>query len=369
METWRFLNIDWLTYAETAIYRALLLRAISENVSPTTVSFMSFARPSVVLNYFNDPDRDINLELCRKQGIPVCRVLSGGGPILGDSGYIVTFLDIARDHQAVPSDPLQMMSKVLTTVAEEISERFDVSCRFRPLNDIEIRGPDGVWRKIGPSSCLYEEKAVKMGSAIQVKPTDVDLIASVIPAPPEKFADKEVKSIQERVTALEKVVGRSIDIQELSDLYRHVFESLFEVELIPGELTALEKGLYGEMEEEFTSYEYFMERSEKNLGKTPPGVEKKKIQFKVPNGPFVRIILCERERRIWKILISGTLHASPLKPSSPIHEIEKALEGSPLEKHPLASTISEVLSRPGFSCAMVTPQLLTDKILECSSNR
>ena len=366
METWRFLNVDWLTYAETAVYRAVLLRAISEDLSPTTVSFLSFKNPSVVLNYFNDPEKDINLELCHKEGMPVCRVLSGGGPILGDSGYIVTFLDIPRKHPAVPSNPSKMMAKVLMAVANKISEHFDVECRFRPLNDVEIRCSDGVWRKIGPSSCLYEENAVKMGSAMQVKKTDVDLIASAIPAPPEKFADKDVKSIQERVTALEIVVGRSIDIKEMSDLYCSVFESLFEVELIPGELSVLEKKLYSEMEDEFTAPEYFMERSEKNLGDIPPEVIIKRMQFKVSNGPFIRIILCVQENKIWKILISGTIHASPLKPSSPVHEIEKTLKGRPLDKGLIESRISEVLSRPGFSFAMVTPQLLAEKILECS---
>ena len=366
METWRFLNVDWLTYAETAIYRAVLLRTISEGISPTTVSFLSFKNPSVVLNYFNDPEKDIDLELCKKKAMPVCRVLSGGGPILGDSGYIVTFLDILKRHPSVPSGPVEMMENVLKAIAGEISEHFDIECRFRPLNDIEIKSSDGVWRKIGPSSCLYEENVVKMGSAMQVKKTDVDLIAAAIPAPPEKFADKDVKSVQERVTSLETVVGRSIDLKEMRDLYRTVFENLFDVELVPGELTDLEKRLYSEMEGECTADEYFMERSEKNLGEIPPGVIKKRMQFKVPNGPFIRIILCVQENKIWKILISGTIHASPLKPSSPVHEIEKALKGRPLDKGLIESKISEVLSRPGFSFAMVSPQLLAEKILECS---
>lgn len=35
MEKWRFLEIDWLTYAETAIYRPVLMRARSEGEEVT----------------------------------------------------------------------------------------------------------------------------------------------------------------------------------------------------------------------------------------------------------------------------------------------------------------------------------------------
>ncbi|MBW2204894.1 MAG: hypothetical protein JRF52_12620, partial [Deltaproteobacteria bacterium] len=109
--------------------------------------------------------------------------------------------------------------------------------RFRPLNDVEVKCRDGLWRKIGPSSCVYEEKAVQMGSGIQVKEPDADLIATAITPSPEKVVDKEAKSIQERITFLEKVVGREIDLQEIRDIYVDQIEKVFQVELDPGKLT------------------------------------------------------------------------------------------------------------------------------------
>jgi lipoate-protein ligase A len=365
MEKWRFLEVHWLTYAETAIYRPVLMRAVSEEVVPDTVSFCTFARPSMVLNFFNDPDKEIDLDFCRQGGIPVCRVISSGGPIFGDTGYIFTFLHVKRNNPKIPPNAQKMFEKTLTGVARGISESFKIACRFRPLNDVEVRCEDGVWRKIGPSSCVYEEKAIQMGSGIQVKEPDTDLISRAIPTAPEKFMDKEAKSVQERITYLERVVGRDIKLDELREIYKESIEKIFHVTLYSGEFTEKEKSYYGEMEEAFTSDEFLMERSERKFGRVPAGVTRKAIQFKVPEGPFVRIIALTNGERIRRILISGTIHASPLRPTSPIHEIERALEGQPIDEELFRLKIEEILRRPNFHFAGVSPEFLAGKIYEC----
>jgi len=366
VEKWRFLEVDWLSYAETAIYRPVLMRAVGEEIVPETVSFCRFPVPSLVLNFFNDPRKEIDLEFCRRKEILVYRVISSGGPIFGDTGYIFTFLHLKRNNPEVPSDVPKMFEKTLTGIAGGISDHFGIECRFRPLNDVEVKCDDGLWRKIGPSSCVYEEKAIQMGSGIQVKEPDADLIAAAISAPPEKFVDKEAKSIQERITYLEKVVGREIDLQEIRDIYVDQIERVFQVELDPGELTDNEKRYYDEMEREYTNDDFFMERSEGRFGNIPLDVARKSIQFKVPGGPFIRIIVLKKDDRIKDMIISGSIHASPLRPTTPIHEIEKALIGKLIDKRLFESKIDQVMDRQGFQIAKVSPEFLAQKIYECA---
>ena len=369
MDKWRFLEIDWLTYAETAIYRPVLMRAVSEETVPDTVSFCRFPKPSLVLNYFNDPDKDINLDLCGQMDIPVYRVIASGGPIFGDRSYIFTFLHINIKSPRIPPDVPGMFEKTLSGVAQGISQYFDIECRFRPLNDIEVRCDDGMWRKIGPSSCFYEEKAVQMGSGIQIKEPNADLIAEVINAPPEKFMDKEAKSIQERITYLEKVVGRDIDFEEIRNIYWGSLEKVFEVQFSEGELTNTEKTYLNEMEKEYTSQEFFMDRSEEKFNNLSSDCVRNTVRFKVPGGPFVRIITFTKGGRMIHLLISGHIHASPLRPTSPVHEIEKALEDSPVNQDLFKSRIQEILARPGFSFAGISSGLLAEKIHQCATGR
>ena len=366
MEKWRFLEVDWLSYAETAIYRPVLMRAVGEETVWETVSFCTFPVPSLVLNFFNDPQKEIDLEFCRKNKIPVYRVISSGGPIFGDTGYIFTFLHLKRANPKVPPDAPKMFEKTLTGIAGGISDHFGIECRFRPLNDVEVKCSDGLWRKIGPSSCVYEEKAIQMGSGIQVKEPDADLIASAITPPPEKFVDKEAKSIQERITYLEKVVGKEIDLSEIRDIYVDRIEKVFQVKLDPGVLTDREKEYYVEMEREYTNDDYFMERSEERFGDIPSDVTRKSIQFKVPGGPFIRIIVLKKDDRIKDMIISGAIHASPLRPTTPIHEIEKALIGELIDKELFQSEIERVMESQGFHIAKVSPEFLAQKIYECA---
>jgi len=367
MEKWRFLEINWLTYAETAIYRPVLMRARSEGIVPDTVSFCTFPRPSLITTFFNDPEKDINLPYCREKGITVFRTIASGGPIFGDTGYIFTFLHLGRESRKVPPNAEKMFEKTLTGIASGISEYFSVDCRFRPLNDLEIRCDDGLWRKIGPSSCFYEEKAIQMGSGVQVKQPDVNLIASAITPPAQKFQDKQASSIQERITYLEKLVTRSIDLEEIKEVYIKQIERVFDVKLVAGELTEKERDYYRGMEKEYTSEEFFMERSERKFGKIPTDVSRRMVQFKVPEGPMVRIITLVRDDRLWDLLISGSIHASPLRPTSPIHEIEKALKGQTIDERLFESKISEILNRPNFNFAKVSAELLAQKIYECAT--
>lgn len=367
MENWRFLEVHWMTYAETAIYRPVLMRARGEGIIPDTVSFCTFPRPSMITTFFNDPEKDINLIFCKEKGIPVYRTIASGGPIFGDTGYTFTFLHIGRKNPKIPPDAEKMFEKTLTGIASGISEYFNIDCRFRPLNDIEMRCDDGIWRKIGPSSCFYEEKAIQMGSGIQVKKPDLDLIASAITPPAQKFVDKQAKNIQERIAYLEKVVGRSIDLWEIKKIYMNQIQKGFEVQLVQGEFTEKEKSYYKEMEREYTSEEFLMERSERKFDTLPSDVVRKIIHFKVPEGPLVRIITFIKDDTVWDILISGTIHASPLRPTSPIHEIEKALRGQPIDENLFESKIGEILNRPNFNFAKVSSGLLASKIYECAT--
>ena len=366
MEKWRFLDINWITYAETAIQRIVSLRAKSEGIIPDTVCFYSFPRPSLSLNYFNDPDKDINLELCRKHGIQVLRIVSGGGPIFGDTGFVGLGICLDRGNPKAPPTVEEMLKKTLTGVAEGVSKTFGVKARFKPLNDVEILGKDGVWRKVGPSACIYGQKAILMGSALQVKKPPIDLIEKVIVPPPEKFMDKDTKSVRERMTWLEREVEREVSIDEVKEMYMEVVKQTFNVELVPGELTEKEKEYYEEIRKLVTSDEFFYDRSERRFGKIPPDVKRSEVRTKIPEGPFIRVVVLVKDGIIKDVLITGTLHASPLIPSSPIHEIEKSLRGVKIDRNLIKEKIEEVYRKPGFQIPKVSPDNFVDLIMKAA---
>jgi len=364
-QRWRFLEVDWLTYAQTAVFRPTLLKAVSEGIVPDTLSFCSFPRPSVILNFFNDPDKDIDLKFCRQRDIPVYRVISSGGPIFGDTGYIFAFIHATRGSHGIPSTVEGMFTKTLSGIAHGLSERFDIEVRFRPLNDLEARDTDGVWRKIGPSSCFYDNQAIQMGSGIQIHRPDLDLMASIITPPPEKFRDKQAKSIQERVTCLDNIVGRKVEIREVKQVYVTQMEKTFGVELSQGDLCQQELDYFKKFEDEYTSEDFLMDRSEKRLDPLPDGIQRRQLVYKISCGPLIRIICFIKGRIIWRIIITGSIHASPLRPSSPVHEIENALMETPIDRKAILDKLIRVMERPNHEMPGGVPEELAEKIELC----
>jgi hypothetical protein len=82
---------------------------------------------------------------------------------------------------------------------------------------------------------------------------------------------------------------------------------------------------------------------------------------------MVRIITLVKDEKILDLLISGSIHASPLRPTSPIHEIERALKGQPIDEKLFESKIAEILNRPNFNFAKVSAELLASKIYQCAT--
>jgi hypothetical protein len=181
--------------------------------------------------------------------------------------------------------------------------------------------------------------------------------------------DKETKSVRDRITYLENAAKKAIDLEEVRRVYIDSIETGFQVRLTPGKLTEKENAYYNEMEREYTSEEFLMERSERKFGKLPADFLRNMIQFKVPQGPFVRIVTYVKEDRIKNLLVSGNLYASPLRPTSPIHEIEKALEDQPVNLDLFKKTIQGILNRPNFNLAGLSPEFLAGKIYECATQQ
>ncbi len=61
-----------------AVDEAVLMRCI-EGVSPPTLRFYEWEKPSISIGYGMDAQADVNLPLCRERDVPVVRRITGGG--------------------------------------------------------------------------------------------------------------------------------------------------------------------------------------------------------------------------------------------------------------------------------------------------
>ncbi len=332
--SWRLLDLPTDSYAEsTMALSPALARARREEMVPDTVAIFSFRQPSVVMGYYISPDEDVDLEFCRQNGIVVKRVPTQG-LIFGHTGYIMTALYIHRQH--LPAEMPAIFQKGNEGVARTMERVWSIPARHRPLNDLEIQ-IQGKWKKIGPHSLAFDGDIAVERIGLTVAPMPMHLAEKAIVPPPEKFADKEAKSVSERVGSLEEGLGREVSLAEAKEVMIQALEETFQVRLTAGGLTTAEKEFYQQFCTTYDNDEWFFQKSAKRrFSNVPAGAAVSRFVHKVSGGPMIRVNLCVHEGRIQEILYTGNMQ--PARRETP-EQLEQALRQAPATEAEIAEAI------------------------------
>ena len=326
-KTWRLLDLPTDSYAEsTMALSPALMRARKEGLVPDTVAVFTFRRPSVVMGYYISPDFDVDLEFCQRHDIAIKRIPTQG-LIFGHQGYILAGLYVHR--RFLPEEMADAYRKVNEGIARRIEREWSVRARHRPLNDLEIE-IGGKWKKIGPQSLAFDGEVAVQRVGLTITPMPMDLVAKALIPPPEKFADKEAKSISERVGSLEEGLGRPVSIVETKEMVIRALEETFDVSLKPGEITEPEKEFRRSFSELYDNDRWFFAKStRRRFANLPPGAKVSQFVYKVSGGPLFRVNLCIYQDRIYDILLTGNMQ--PSRREMP-EEIEQALRQAPAQE-------------------------------------
>ncbi len=326
-KSWRFLDLATDSYAESAMALSpALTKARKEGLVPDTLAVFTFRRPSVVMGYYISPDYDIDLEFCQRHDIPVKRIPTQG-LIFGHQGYILAGLYIHR--RFLPVEMAEAFRKVNEGIARRIQKEWAIRARHRPLNDLEIE-VGGKWKKIGPHSLAFDGDIAVERVGLTITPMPMDIVERALIPPPEKFADKEAKSISERVGSLEEGLGRPVSLVEVKEVVIRALEETFGVSLKPEEITEPEREFRRSFANMYDNDQWFFAKStRRRFAHLPPGVKVSHFVYKVSGGPMIRASLGIFEGRIYDIFFTGNMQ--PSRREMP-EEIEQALRQAPAQE-------------------------------------
>ncbi|MBA4395671.1 MAG: hypothetical protein C0407_19130 [Desulfobacca sp.] len=278
------------------------------------------------MGYYISPDSDVDLAYCQSQNITIKRIPTQG-LIFGHEGYILTGLYI--DRSFLPEDMTDGYRKLNEGVAREIERRWGLRARHRPLNDLEIE-IDGKWKKVGPQALSFDGQIAVQRLGLTVSPLPIRQVERAIVPPPEKFVDKEAKSVAERVGSLEEALGRPVSLVEAKEMMVKAVEETFEISLSPGTMTETEHGFQKDFQEQYDNEQWFFAKSVKRrFAGFPSGTRVSQFVYKVSGGPLIRVNLGTREDRIVDILITGNMQ--PARREMP-EELEAVLREAPAQE-------------------------------------
>jgi len=237
VEEWRLLD----TGLRDAYYNMALDEAIaiarSKKIVPNTIRFFRWEPSAVSIGYFQSMEEEVDIEACNRLGIDYVRRRTGGGAVYHDRDGELTYSIVVDEGHPLISKDLQETYKVLCSGLVRGLMILGVPAEFRPINDIVVKG-----KKISGNAQTRSMGVVHQHGTI-LRDVNPKLMFTVLKVPSEKIRDKMIKSAEERVTSINKHLGREVNFDELKSALMRGFEEAFNIKLVPGEVTEFEENL------------------------------------------------------------------------------------------------------------------------------
>ena len=330
------------TYAELSTSASPAVeKAMEEEAVPSTLLINFFSRDSITTGVLEDPEKSVDLTFCVEKGIVVRRRQNPGGAIFGNQGSYMFCLYLRLHELWVPFKSIrEAFPFYLERMAQVLGELFSLESRYRPMNDIEVKG-----RKLVATSARLEKGVLTLRSLINVTPVDRSIMSGALIARPEKFKDKVQKDAGSRFTCLEEEVGRPIERHEMYELAQRTMTKVFgpKIEIREGELTSTESQYLRQLQDKLGSDEWFFANSERIRFKNAnPAARKVEAFHKAPAG-LMGVVILECQGRVDDLILLADFHPSPM---TVLTQIEDALRGRPLEIKTLMDQVSRVYNAP-----------------------
>jgi len=348
----RLLDLGAVPYLESQTAYHALGHAMEDD-SPNTISLMSPDRPYVCIGFHQELDKEIDVEYCRAQDIPVVRREVGGGAVYLDGNQLFVHFIFHREH--LPRQ-VEELYKLFIRPLVETYRAIGIEASHRPLNDIVVGG-----RKIGGTGIAAIGQAMVVAGSLMFD-FDTGTMARALKVSSEKMRDKIHQSLQDYMTTIRRELGEPPPQDEVKAILVGKFAETLEVDLQPGELTAKERRTVRTLNRRFSSSRWLRQKGGlPRRGVTiKAGVRVAEAEHKAPGG-LIRVTARVRDGAIDDLSLSGdfTFH-----PGSLLRRLEAALRGRRLDFDELTAAIGEFYSSSDVQAPGVTPEDIARALLK-----
>jgi lipoate-protein ligase A len=320
--------------------------------TPNTIIMVSPDAPYVCIGYHQEMQKEVDLDYCAANGLPVYRREVGGGAVYLDNGQLFTqWIFHKNDLPSFLEDRFKLYIDPLVGTYQALG----INANHRPINDVHVEG-----KKIGGTGAAQMGIAeVVVGSLMYT--FDKKTMSKVLKVPSEKMRDKIFESLETYMTTMTEQLGSTPDRAMVKDLYMKKVSEALGMEIYEGEWTVEEEAMAREIDARFTSDEWLYQkgRLQQPGVKIHEDVHIVEAAFKAQGG-LIRVIARLREGRIDDVSISGDF---TLLPSFALGALEQSLRGLSATPETLKSKIEEAYYRLSIQSPGVTPADFTTAIM------
>ena len=300
---------------------------------------VSPSSPLASIGYFQDAEKEMDLQYCRETGIPFMRREVGGGATYLDENQIFYQLIWKKDNPKFPK-AIHEIYPWFSQAPVETYRTFGIETEFRSVNDIITKQGKKVAGEGGGNigDCMVFVGGILLDF-------DYQAMSKILKVPDEKFRDKIYKTMEENLTTMKKELGKIPLREEVIAVLKEKFEKMV------GKLTpaSLNPDIFAKMkqiESWMTSEEFLL----KKTPKVPVGVKIKEgvevfYGLHKAKGGLIRTAEEIAQGRIQDITISGDF---TFFPKESLDGLEGSLEKTPLEEDRIIERVETFYEEKGI---------------------
>ncbi|RLF18096.1 MAG: hypothetical protein DRN06_02365 [Thermoprotei archaeon] len=319
-----------------------IAQAVVEGKVPNTLRFITYDPHVAWVGYHQAIDAELDVEFCRGMNIEFNRRLTGGGAVLiGREVLVANFLLRATDPY-LPRDTEDILSVFAEGVLSGLKE-FGLDVELAGKNDFEVKG-----KKVGSITYFTDGRLLRVELGVFLD-LNLPLLLKVLRLPAVKLADKAVKTLEERVTCLNKELEKKVDVQVLIEVIKEKYQEVFNVEFVEGSLSDEEYRRARELDGLYSSSNWIYLRA-------VPRWQFKESLLKTRGG-LIRVYVKQVDNAIGDVLITGDFICNP---TEAIFKLERELKGARVSE--VSNIINAFFDRESVELKEVSKEDLVDVI-------
>jgi len=261
---WRILNFQkYNAFENMAIDEAIFLETIRNRKLPT-IRFYGWKPPAVSIGYFQETEKEVNIEKCLAEGVNIVRRQSGGKAVFHDDEITYSVVASSEEKKFPPNTlgTYKIISNCLAAGLARIGlkasleedgrcpteEAFKSSCFSTPSrHELLVSG-----RKICGSAQIRTSKGFLQHGSI-LKSFNAKLSASFLLPP---CTEDQIRKVKGSVTAINLEAPLSLDEIEISANLKKGFAEILGVEIEEGALDEREEELKNKLLSKYSNWEW-----------------------------------------------------------------------------------------------------------------
>jgi lipoate-protein ligase A len=202
-EKWRIIELQEKSACLNMGIDNAIMDGVKSGTSDPTIRFYNWKPPAVSIGCFQSMRDEVNVDVCKKNGIDVVRRLTGGGAVYHDKELTYS---IIGSVDLFPRGIIESYKQICGYIQYGLSI-LGIDSAFAPINDIVVEG-----KKISGNAQTRREGVLLQHGTV-IYDFEPEKMFGVLNVSKEKISDKMIKNAKDRVTSV--LEHSNVSLEEL----------------------------------------------------------------------------------------------------------------------------------------------------------